>query len=136
MGSRGLESLARRPSGRAAAAGQEAGGSGRGTYPSCCPNSRLQKAEHAVWQNSSGPLRCWAGAPAGDLGTLRAGASLLAQGAGPELFSKDFRLPGTQFISILSVKHLMSAYCMPGLVSGAYESWVQKVQLIPGEDTT
>lgn len=46
------------PRRKSSSVGREAGGSGRGTYPSCCPNSRLQRAEHAVWQISPGPLRC------------------------------------------------------------------------------
>lgn len=46
------------------------------------------------------------------------------------------KLPEIQFILILSVKHLMSACCMPAIVSDAGESRVQKVQLIPGEDAT
>ena len=59
-------------------------------------------------------------APAGDLGTLGAG-NVLPQ-AGPELFSKNLRLPRVEFTSVLSNKHLVSTYCVSGTGASTGES--------------
>ena len=61
-------------------------------------------------------------APAGDWGTFGAGDILPR--AGPELFSKNLRLPRVVFTSVLSNKHLMSTYCVPGTGASTGESRV------------
>ena len=49
------------------------------------------------------------------------GWKLLPQ-AGPELFSKNLRLPRVEFTSVLSNKHLVSTYCVPGTGASTGES--------------